>query len=63
MTPFPWDDVMAFGLGALRLSPDAFWSLTPREFAAMAGSSRTTAPPATAADLRRLMASFPDEPG
>jgi uncharacterized phage protein (TIGR02216 family) len=25
---------MAFGLGVLRLSPDAFWRMTPRELAA-----------------------------
>jgi uncharacterized phage protein (TIGR02216 family) len=62
VTPFPWDDVMAFGLGALRLSPDAFWSLTPRELAAVAGPRGGTAL-ATAADLTRLMASFPDAPG
>lgn len=31
---FPWDEAMAFGLGTLRLSPDAFWRMTPRELAA-----------------------------
>ena len=29
---FPWDNVMAAAFGLLRLSPDAFWSMTPREF-------------------------------
>lgn len=32
--PFPWGEAMAFGLGTLRLSPDAFWRMTPRELAA-----------------------------
>jgi uncharacterized phage protein (TIGR02216 family) len=29
-----WPGLMRVGLGALRLSPDAFWSMTPREFEA-----------------------------
>lgn len=29
---------MAFGFGVLRLSPAAFWSMTPRELAAAANS-------------------------
>jgi uncharacterized phage protein (TIGR02216 family) len=29
---------MAFGLGVLRLSPDAFWRMTLREFSAVAGA-------------------------
>ncbi|MEO1701462.1 MAG: phage tail assembly chaperone [Pseudomonadota bacterium] len=32
--PFPWGEVMAFGFGHLRLSPSAFWSMTPMELAA-----------------------------
>ena len=32
--PFPWDQAIGFGLGVLRLSPHAFWSMTPRELAA-----------------------------
>jgi len=36
VTPFPWDDVMAFGLGRLRLAPEQFWRATPRELAAAA---------------------------
>ena len=33
MTPFPWKQAMGFGLGVLRLSPQQFWSMTPRELA------------------------------
>lgn len=28
----PWDEAMAIGFGLLRLSPAAFWAMTPREF-------------------------------
>ena len=53
---------MAFGLGHLRLSPDAFWRMTPRELAA----ARVGAAPAQATScergaLARLMRDFPDE--
>jgi uncharacterized phage protein (TIGR02216 family) len=54
---------MAAGLGLLRLSPAAFWSMTPRElaaalrsFAGAAGHDR----PLTRAALTELMARFPD---
>ena len=33
-TPFPWDEAIGLGLGVLRLSPDAFWRMTPRELGA-----------------------------
>ncbi len=62
MTPFPWADAMRFGLGVLRLPPDAFWKMTPRELAsawsALAGHG---APPLGRPDLERLMERFPDE--
>lgn len=60
--PFPWERVTAFGLGPLRWSPDQFWRATPLELAAAArGLLVPPAPaPATAGDLRRLMAAFPD---
>ena len=31
MKPFPWDAAIGFGLGVLKLAPDAFWRMTPRE--------------------------------
>lgn len=55
---------MGLGLGLLRLESRAFWSLTPREFAAAA---RAILPPQAAAprparrDLAALMARFPDQ--
>ena len=32
--PFPWKQALAIGLGVLRLPPEQFWKMTPREFAA-----------------------------
>jgi uncharacterized phage protein (TIGR02216 family) len=59
--PFPWDEAMAFGFGRLRLSPHAFWAMTPRELAAahrgMFGA-RPGAPDRAA--LAALLAAFPD---
>lgn len=55
---------MAFGLGVLRLSPAAFWSMTPRELAAAAEGvyGRRTGAPSRAA-LESLMRAFPDGDG
>jgi uncharacterized phage protein (TIGR02216 family) len=52
---------MHVGLGLLRLSPRDFWSMTPREFAVVAGLFRRASALAPArADLARLMREFPD---
>lgn len=52
---------MAFGLGALRLSPQAFWSATLRE---MAAAMRALNPEAETAfgkaTLAELMQRYPD---
>jgi len=53
---------MAFGLGHLRLSPEAFWRMTPRELAAaMGGAVRVVATSFERSALARLMREFPDE--
>lgn len=55
---------MGFGLGVLRLSPEAFWRATPREIAAAADglTRRHAAPkPLARAELAALIARFPDE--
>lgn len=58
---FPWRHVMAFGLGVLRLSPDSFWRMTPREIhaasEALFGSARTHP---DRIGLHELMQMFPD---
>jgi len=54
---------MAVGLGLLRLPPEAFWSMTMREFAAAAsallGPPSSSAAPSRAG-LANLMSRFPD---
>ncbi len=52
---------MATGLGLLRLSPDAFWAMTPREMAAAMGALRGPAGEApNRARLAQLMQAYPD---
>ncbi len=61
MTPFPWEAAMQVGFGVLKLSPDAFWRMTPRELAAamtaLRGGTRETI---DRARLDELMQRFPD---
>jgi uncharacterized phage protein (TIGR02216 family) len=60
--PFPWREVMAFGLGRLRWPPGQFWAATPREIAAALQAfqpqAAAEAPPRSA--LAGLMAAHPD---
>lgn len=59
--PFPWDEAMAFGLGVLRLCPQDFWAMTPRELAAASrGLYGRGGGAADRAALEALMAAFPD---
>lgn len=53
---------MAAGFGLLRLSPDAFWAMTPKELSAALGVLAGPAPgaPPSRNELMRLMRSFPD---
>lgn len=60
--PFPWEFALGFGLGVLRLTPDAFWRMTPRELAhAVAARTAPPAAPLVRAEFARLMRRFPDE--
>lgn len=61
LAPFPWRQAIGFGLGVLRLSPQAFWAMTPRElsFAIEAVLGRSDAPLARDV-LATLMQRFPD---
>ena len=53
---------MAFGFGHLRLSPDAFWRMTPRELSAAMGAAwQRRAPSLERSALAHLMREFPDE--
>ena len=60
---FPWAEVLHAGLHSLRLSPQAFWALSPREFHIMAGGLRMRQGVPGRTDLAALMASFPDAAG
>lgn len=58
-----WPGLMRLGLGVLRLSPDAFWSMTPGEFRLALEGAGVVRPGGGAmgrARLAELMAAFPD---
>jgi uncharacterized phage protein (TIGR02216 family) len=61
LAPFPWGQAIGFGLGILRLSPEAFWRMTPRELAyaieTVCGSAQR---PLDRARFSELMTRFPD---
>ena len=59
---FPWQEAMGFAFGVLRLPPEAFWAMTPRELAAAirAVSGRAGGQPLPRTGLDRLMQAFPD---
>lgn len=53
---------MAFGLGVLRLPPQAFWALSPRELkAAHDGIYGRENAPLSRLDLENLMQAYPDK--
>lgn len=56
---FPWPEMMALGLGRLKLSPREFWAATPREIAAALPQARGAALPRGV--LETLLQQFPDE--
>jgi uncharacterized phage protein (TIGR02216 family) len=59
--PFPWSQVLAIGLGVLRLPPEQFWRMTPREFAAaLRGLYGETAAPMDRGSFEALARRFPD---
>jgi len=59
--PFPWKQALAVGLGVLRLSPEQFWKMTPREFAAaLRGIYGEPQVPFERATLEALAARYPD---
>lgn len=61
----PWAEIMAFGFGILRLSPDAFWNLTiPELKAALRGRKGGfgAIEPLPRDAFAALMQRFPDQP-
>jgi uncharacterized phage protein (TIGR02216 family) len=52
---------MQFGLGVLKLPPEAFWKMSPRELAAAWGAvAGDRSGPLDRPGLEALMARFPD---
>ncbi|MBD8065332.1 phage tail assembly chaperone [Devosia sp. PTR5] len=61
MSAFPWSEAMRFGLGVLKLPPEAFWKMSPRELAAAWGAVMgDAARPMDRVSLEQLMERFPD---
>ncbi len=61
MTAFPWTEAMRFGLGVLKLSPEAFWRMTPRELARAIEAVDGPRPAAIErAAFQQLMTRYPD---
>lgn len=54
--PFPWRQVLAFGLGRLRWPPEAFWAATPLEI--LAASEAFRPPQGVEAPSRSLLAAL-----
>lgn len=61
MQPFPWKQAIGFGLGVLRLSPEQFWRMTPRELAYAIETVSGRTAPLDREGLAQLMKSYPDE--
>jgi uncharacterized phage protein (TIGR02216 family) len=61
MTPFPWKQAIGFGLGELRLSPEQFWRMTPRELAYAIEATSNRVRPLDRKSLSDLMKRYPDD--
>ena len=60
MSAFAWPQLMRAGMQHLRLTPDAFWALSPAELALMLGHGGGRAP-MTRDGLAALEAAYPDQ--
>ena len=61
MQPFPWKQAIGFGLGVLRLAPDEFWRMTPRELAYAIEAVNGRGAPLDRQGLDDLMKRYPDD--
>lgn len=61
MQPFPWKQAIGFGLGVLRLSPEQFWRMTPRELACAIEAVTGRGVPLDRQAFDDLMKSYPDD--
>jgi len=58
--PFPWKEAIGFGLGVLRLPPEQFWRMTPRELAYAVEAVTGRAAPLRREAFGELMKRYPD---
>ncbi len=58
--PASWQELMGFAFGVLKLSPDIFWAMTPREFDAAAKPYLPADNTTPRGALIDLMQAFPD---
>jgi uncharacterized phage protein (TIGR02216 family) len=61
MQPFPWKQAIGFGLGVLRLPPEQFWRMTPRELALAIEAVTGHGAPLDRMRFNELMKKHPDE--
>lgn len=61
MKPFPWKQAIGFGLGVLRLPPEQFWRMTPRELSYAIEAVMGRSAPLDRGVLTDLMKRYPDE--
>jgi uncharacterized phage protein (TIGR02216 family) len=61
LAPFPWQQAIGFGFGVLRLSPEEFWRMTPRELAAAIRAVTGERSPLTRTAFDELLKRFPDD--
>ena len=59
--PFPWKQAIGFGLGVLRLSPEQFWRMTPRELGYAIEAVTGHGAARSRRRLPNLMKRYPDE--
>lgn len=57
---FPWREAIGFGLGVLKLAPEHFWRMTPRELAYAIEAASGRSAPLDRAALKQLMTRYPD---
>lgn len=60
MSGLDWPALMRAGMQGLRLTPEAFWRLTPAELRLLLGQGGGSAP-LNRAGLNALMSAWPDE--
>jgi len=60
MQPFPWKQAIGFGLGVLKLAPEQFWRMTPRELAYAIEAVSGGRAPLDRASFDHLMKRYPD---